>query len=245
MYQCETCGYQTENAYRFKQHVNRKTPCKKTDKTKKSNDHEASCSRSTHQQSTSHSTSNSHGNDVPDVEQIMKDVNDSIQNSLQNVDGLSSTTTSSSTTNTNIKNNNIYINCFGKDDLLFLLGDNHIINKLEHYSPDGVYALIRLDDAHNFNRMRSIEQIKSTDKFLKYVRDPLDKYVDVFKHILKGEDIVLNKVDDQIRIKKLLSILLTVGGMMSDDISRKLELYENEGILETYGYDSSDDSDEN
>ena len=54
MYQCETCGYETENAYRFKQHVNRKTPCKKTGKTKKSNDHEASCS---YQQSTSHTTS--------------------------------------------------------------------------------------------------------------------------------------------------------------------------------------------
>jgi hypothetical protein len=243
MYQCETCGYKTENAYRFKKHVNRKIPCKKTDKleqTEKTNDNEASCSRSTHQQSNSHSTSNFNGNDVPDVEQIMKDVNDSIQNSLQNLDSNSTTTTS--TTNTNIKNNNIYINCFGKDDLLFLLGDNHIINKLDHYSPDGVYALIRLDDAHNFNRMRSIEQIKSTDKFLKYIRDPLDKYVDIFKHILKGEDIVLNKVDDQIRIKKMLSILLTVGGMMSDDISRKLQLYENdEGILETYGYDSSDE----
>lgn len=242
MHQCETCGYQTDNAYRFKKHVNRKIPCKKTDKseqTEKTNDHEASCSMRNHQQSTSHSASNM-GNGVPDVEQIMKDVNDSIQTSLQNVDSNSTTTTS--TTNTNIKNNNIYINCFGKDDLLFLLGDNHIINKLEHYSPDGVYALIRLDDAHNFNRMRSIEQIKNTDKFLKYIRDPLDKYVDVFKHILKGEDIVLNKVDDQIRIKKMLSILLTVGGMMSEDISRKLQLYENdEGILETYGYDSSDD----
>jgi hypothetical protein len=222
IYKCEKCNYITDNKFRYNKHINRKIPCKKTNVASSSKTGEDI-------ESTSLCTSN----EQPNVEQIMQDVNQSIQ--TMNGNDLSGTTTN---TTTNIQNNNIYINCFGKDDLMYLLGDNHIINRLEHYSPDGVYALIRLDDAHTINRMRSIQELQTNDKFLKYLRDPLDRYVDIFKHIIKGEKIVLNKPKDQIRIKKMLSILLTVGGMLSDEISEKLQLHGNdEGILEIHESD--------
>jgi hypothetical protein len=236
-YKCEKCNYSTDNKFRYNKHINRKIPCKNTNIASSSKTDEDIKNSSFQNPSTfSYSSSNSTSNEQPDVEQIMQEVNQS----LQTMNGEDFTRTTTNTT-TNIQNNNIYINCFGKDDLRFLLGDNHIINRLEHYSPDGVYALIRLDDAHTFNRTRSIQELQNTDKFLKYIRDPLDRYVDIFKHIIKGENIVLNNPKDQLIIKKLLSILLTVGGMLSDEISQKLHLHGNdEGILKFY--DSDDEN---
>lgn len=59
-----------------------------------------------------------------------------------------STINCSNNETTNITNNIILTVSVKKDDLLYLLGDTHLTHQLKHYSQDGVYALLKLDDVY-------------------------------------------------------------------------------------------------
>lgn len=142
-----------------------------------------------------------------------------------------STINCSNNVTTNITNN-IYINCFGKDDLLYLLGDTHLTHQLKHYSPDGVYALLKLDDVYQYDRLDIKEE---DDEFCRCMKGYLGKYIDIYRKRQNGDSIRSDNFQDIQIIKKLVTILLTVGNMINDDleISLGIDKETKDNIFET------------
>jgi hypothetical protein len=152
-------------------------------------------------------------------------------------------------TNNNITNNNIHINCFGKEDLSYLLEDNNLIYRIYNYSKDGVYGLVKMIDEIYMNKDKPENNtiIKLQDRgegfyirnnneweYREYedIRDnlvsSLDKYIDIYQQKKKGYDVKLIEKKERVRIKKFLTTLMTIGGMLNEELCKELEIDETD-----------------
>ena len=160
--------------------------------------------------------------------------------------------------NNNIINNhvttnttqNININVFGKEDLSHLLKDNDLIYRINKYSKDGVYGLVKMIDDIYLNKetpenhtiIKPCERgeglyIRDSDNEWVYreyedvkqdIVSSLDKYIDMYHIVKKEYDIKLTEKKERRRIKELVTLLLTIGGMMNDELCRELQIDEED-----------------
>jgi hypothetical protein len=149
----------------------------------------------------------------------------------------------------NTQNNHIHINCFGKEDLSYLLKDNNLIHRINNYSKDGVYGLVKMIDEIYLNQEKPENNtiikpnergdglyIRSNDDWeyreFEDIKDDLikslDKYIDIYKQVKQGNNIQLTEPKERRRIKRFVTILLTVGGMLNEDLCNELQIDEDD-----------------
>ena len=167
------------------------------------------------------------------------------------------TINNNNTIHNNIINNtqNISINVFGKEDLSHLLKDNDLIYRINNYSKDGVYGLVKMIDDIYLNKenpenhtiIKPCERgeglyIRDSDNEWVYreyedvkqiLVNSLDKYIDMYHKAKKEFDIKLTEKKERRRIKELVTLLLTIGGMMNDELCRELQIDEEDIDEET------------
>jgi hypothetical protein len=170
---------------------------------------------------------------------------------VYNVNGDLINTTNNITNNTmnNNINNHIHINCFGKEDLSYLLKDNNLIHRINNYSKDGVYGLVKMIDDIYLNQEKPENNtiikpnergdglyIRNNDDWeyreFEDIKDDLikslDKYIDIYKQVKQGNNIQLTEPKERRRIKRFVTILLTVGGMLNEDLCNELHIDEDD-----------------
>jgi hypothetical protein len=173
---------------------------------------------------------------------------------VYNVNGDMNTTTNNTIHNNNTilnntQNNHIHINCFGKEDLSYLLKDNNLIHRINNYSKDGVYGLVKMIDDIYLNQEKPENNtiikpnergdglyIRSNDDWeyreFEDIKDDLikslDKYIDIYKQVKQGNNIQLTEPKERRRIKRFVTILLTVGGMLNEDLCNELQIDEDD-----------------
>jgi hypothetical protein len=147
----------------------------------------------------------------------------------------------------NTQNNNIQINVFGQEDLSYLLKDKEIVCRINNYSKDGVYGLVRMFDDIFMNKDRPENNtlIKPQDRgeglyirqndeweYREYedIKDcivsSLDRYIDMYQQVKKGNDIKLTDPGERNRVKKLIVLLLTIGGMTNEELCKEFNVDE-------------------
>jgi len=153
-------------------------------------------------------------------------------------------TNTQNNTQNNIQNT-IQINCFGKEDLSYLLHDNNLIYRINNYSKDGVYGLVKMIDEIYMNKDKPENNtilklqdrgdgvyIRNNDDWeyreFEDIRDnlvsSLDKYFDIYQQKKKGYDIKLIEKKERRRIKKFLTTLMTIGGILNKELCEELEI---------------------
>ena len=157
-------------------------------------------------------------------------------------------TNTQNNTQNNIQNT-IQINCFGKEDLSYLLHDNNLIYRINNYSKDGVYGLVKMIDEIYMNKDKPENNtilklqergdgvyIRNNDDWeyreFEDIRDnlvsSLDKYFDIYQQKKNGYDIKLIEKKERQRIKKFLTTLMTIGGILNKELCEELEIEEEE-----------------
>ena len=142
-------------------------------------------------------------------------------------------------TNTNVIN----INVFGQEDLSYLLRDKELVNKINNYSKDGVYGLVKMVDdiylsekrpenntiikptergAGLYIRSNNEWEYREYDDIKECIVGSLDKYIEMYHQVKKGNDIQLTDEKEKTRIKKFIVLLLTVGGMTNEELCEEL-----------------------
>lgn len=145
----------------------------------------------------------------------------------------------------NTQTNNIHINVFGQEDLTYLLKDKELVHRINNYSKDGVYGLVRMFDEIFMNKDRPENNtlIKPHDRgdglyirknddweYREYedikecIVGSLDRYIDMYQQVKKGNNIKLTDPKERNRVKQLIVLLLTIGGMTNDELCEELNV---------------------
>jgi len=271
MYKCDLCSYSTNRIYNLKLHQNRKTPCKvsntefivakigeniscrKCNKifcNKSSlNRHYKSCfgvntltcpicfqTFDTSLKKFRHMNSDK-CQPIDENYQELKIINNNNINNITN-----------NTINTVNNNQNIHINCFGNEDLSYLLKDSNLIYRLNNYSKSGVYGFVNMIDEIYMNKDKPENNtilklqergdgvyIRNNDNWeyrdYEDVREELisslEKYVENYQQIKEAYNIKLTEPKERKRIKRFLSTLMILGGIPKEELCEELEIAED------------------
>ena len=277
MFECEHCGYMTKVHTNFLKHKNRKNPCYKSKKYIEQNlnvreqnlnareqnlnvgEYRNKCMKCNktfyNKSSLTRHTKICKGQACLTCPTCLKTftTHQGKYQHMKNVSCIPPQQIIHNTTNNivnNTQNNNININVFGKEDLSYLLQDNNLIHRINNYSKEGVYGLVKMLDDIYLNKERPENQtiIKPSDRGDGlYIRDndgewiyreyedvkqdlvnSLDKYIEMYQNAKKDFNIQLTEPKERKRIKQLVTLLLTIGGMMNDELCRELNIDEED-----------------
>ena len=277
MYKCDLCNYSTNRIYNLKLHKNRKTPCNisNDDTISKTETISISCKKC-NKIFYNKSSLNRHSKCCVGVNNLTCPIcfetfdtslkkfrhmnsdkcqqNDNyhqrfkiINNNNNNNNNSIHHNITNNTINTVNNNQNIHINCFGKEDLSYLLQDNNLIYKLNNYSKDGVYGFVNMIDEIYMNKDKPENNtilklqergdgvyIRNNDNWeyrdYEDVREELisslEKYVENYQQIKEAYNIKLTEPKERKRIKRFLSTLMMLGGIPKEELCEELELAE-------------------
>jgi hypothetical protein len=157
----------------------------------------------------------------------------------------------------NTQTNNIHINVFGQEDLSYLLKDTGMVYRINNYSKEGVYGLVKMIDEIFMNKERPENNtlikpqergeglyIRQNDdwEYREYedVKDSivssLDRYIDMYHKVKKGNNIKLTDPKERNRIKQLIVLLIAIGGMTNQELCKELSISQND-----ISFDEDDD----
>lgn len=160
IYKCDECKYQTSRKQNFDRHKNRLTSCNKTKK-KIGIVETFNCNKChktfNHKHRYDSHILNCNGFDklTCNVCNVRFASRQSKYNHIKNIQCVPPTVVNQTNNITNIEtvNNiqNIHINCFGNEDLTYLLDDMNIIHKLKYFGKNGVYGFPKIISDVHFN----------------------------------------------------------------------------------------------
>lgn len=163
IYKCEKCNYETTRKQNFDRHKNRLTLCGSGKKTQTISSEVYTCTKCQKKFNHKHRFE-SHINICDGYDKLTCNIcnvrfasRQSKYNHYKNVQCVPQNiiNQTNNITNTNIEtvNNiqNIHINCFGNEDLTYLLDDTNIIQKLKCFGKNGVYGFPKIISDVHFN----------------------------------------------------------------------------------------------
>jgi hypothetical protein len=143
----------------------------------------------------------------------------------------------------NTQTNNIQINVFGQEDLSYLLKDTELVYRINQYSKDGVYGLVKMVDEIFMNKDRPENntlikpqergdgvyvrqnndwEYREYEDIKECIVGSLDRYIDMYQKVKNGNNIKLTDPKERNHIKQLIVLLIAIGGMTNTELLSEL-----------------------
>ena len=244
IYICDKCNYQTNRKQNFERHQNKKRPCVETEieKIKETNEVNRYFCKVCGKVFSSRYGKYQHNKNVKCKNPVSDPTssNSFIENQTNIINNI----------DTQNNTQNIQINCFGKEDLSYLLKDINIIERLKSFGKSGVYGLPKIISDVHFNNENPENNtiikpeeygdgvmIKNEDNEWEFrefediredLIDTIVKYFKAYNIVKKNLGIQLIERKERNIIKNFGYELMVLNGTVPKDLYEELEMEDDD-----------------